>query len=156
MDNEPYRDLTHLELIATVSDWVRSQGHQVTNEHRLPDGRVADVIYLADGGSINIIECKVVYNQTLIDQAYDKYYQWCNRLWVASNRRARFETSGATSSLDFAEGARIVGLIEVGRDRLAIEKTAMFHNLDRENAWRVRVGLPKAPPADGPSGPRTA
>lgn len=144
MDNEPYRDLNHLELIATVSDWLRAFNNRVTNEHVLPNGKRADIIYTTSGGAIHIVECKLIRSETLIYAAYDKYYQWCNGLWVASNDQTRFSPSAAYPTLEWRESQCKVGLINVGRGAVAVVREAAAHTLDRDTGDRVRAGLPSS------------
>lgn len=143
MDNEPYRDLSHLELIATVSDWLRSLGNRVTNEHVLPSGKRADVIYQTPGGAIHIVECKLIRTETLICKAYDKYYQWCNGLWVASNDQTRIVPLGVYASPSWKPSQEKVGLINVGRCAVAVVKPAACHTLDPLTGDRVRSTLPQ-------------
>lgn len=143
MDNEPYRDLKHLELIATVSDWLRSQGNLVTNEHRLPDDRIADIIYTTPGGAIHIVECKIFLTSTLYEQARDKYYQWCNALWLASNDAQRWFHYPYEGSLSLPPSRWTAGLIDVKRGQIGIVCEPRCHTLDPVTVCRIKHHLPK-------------
>lgn len=143
MDNEPYRDLSHLELIATVSDWLRSQGNQVTNEHVLPDGKRADIIYSTTEGAIHIVECKLIQTDPLIVAAYEKYYKFCNALWLASNTRSRLTPLGVYSLPNYRAALDKVGLLHVARCAVAVGQEAVGHTLDRLTGDRVRSTLPQ-------------
>jgi len=142
MDNEPYRDLSHLELIATVSDWLRAQGNRVTNEHRLPNGKIADVIYTTPGGAIHIVECKTFLTSTLIERAYIKYYGYCHALWVASNDAQRWWSYPFVDNLSLDHGRRPAGLIEVSHGHVSIVIEPCAHSLDPVTVARIKHGLP--------------
>lgn len=144
MDNEPYRDLSHLQLIATVSDWLRGQGYRVTNEHRLPDDRVADIIYTTPGGAIHIVECKCFLTSKLVASAVDKYYQWCNALWVASNDAQRWFHYPHEGSVSLHHTRWPVGMLEVHRSQVAIVCDPCARTLDPALRARVELTLPKA------------
>lgn len=143
MDNEPYRDLSHLQLIATVSDWLRSQGNLVTNEHRLPDDRVADIIYLTPGGAVHIVECKLSLTSTLVKSAVDKYYQWCNALWVASNDAERWFNFPYERSISLGNLRWPVGMLQVSLGQVAVVADPCARTLDPVLFARVKHSLPK-------------
>lgn len=143
MDNEPYRDLTHLELIATVSDWLRSQGNQVTNEFPLPDGRVADIVYTTPGGAIHIVECKLLLTSTLVSQATDKYYRWCNALWMAANNAEQWFNFPYERSISLGGLRWPIGMIQASHGHVSIVADPCARELDPVLYARVRHSLPK-------------
>lgn len=83
MDNEPYRDMTHHEAADLVAAHARRAGNKAFREFPLPSGRVADVLVITTQGNVEIVEVKVQFRASLAEGAFDKYWCWCHRLYLA-------------------------------------------------------------------------
>lgn len=83
MDHEPYRVLSHADCIAEIVAMLEPKGGVVRPEYVLPDGRRADVLWLDPQGDVYIFEVKHAYKASLAAMAWQKYFRWCNYLWLA-------------------------------------------------------------------------
>lgn len=87
---EANRDLTHSEMQSVVAAELRKLWDNVETEHRLPDGRIADVYAEYDGTKI-IVEVKTSLRPSLIQEVYRKYREHCDYLIIATPFQLLYE-----------------------------------------------------------------
>lgn len=82
MDGDAYRDMSHYEMQQMLWRKVASFADYAAIEHKLPNGKIADVFYQVDGIRI-IVEVKTILRQSLIEKAWEKYRTQCAYLAIA-------------------------------------------------------------------------
>lgn len=113
MDNEPYRDLTHDEAADLVAATAQRAGNKAYREFPLPNGRVADVLIKTAQGNIEIIEVKLNFKASYAESAFDKYWPYCHRLYLAIPGLAQQHNEPDLWPLRWSTNAERVGLIGV-------------------------------------------
>ena len=62
---------------------MRQAGRSVLLELPLPDGRRADIMAIARGGDLTIVEVKSSVEDWRVDQKWPAYLDWCDELYFA-------------------------------------------------------------------------
>lgn len=83
MCNDAYKDMTHGEMQQMLWRSVAVFADFAATEFKLPNGRIADVIYRV-GKTRVIIEVKTFLKESLIYEAVCKYAQHCDYLVMAT------------------------------------------------------------------------
>lgn len=86
MYGDLYREPTHTEMQQLIWFSVDRFADKAEIEERLPNGRIADIIYTFHNTTV-IVEVKTELKQSLIQRAYNKYYAYCDYLVMATPER---------------------------------------------------------------------
>jgi hypothetical protein len=82
MNGDAYRDMMHEDMKQLIWRKVAPFSDYANVEQRLPNGKIADVYYQV--GTITVIvEVKTILKQSLIENAYNKYADYCDYLAIA-------------------------------------------------------------------------
>jgi DNA repair protein MmcB-like len=83
MDGDAYRDMSHAEMQQVIWRKVAGFASYANIEHRLSNGKIADVYYQV--GEVRVIvEVKTIVRDSLIKAAWKKYHTVCDYLVIAS------------------------------------------------------------------------
>jgi hypothetical protein len=130
MINEANSDLSHDELIEYLAQHLKRKKWQVWTEYVLPDKKRADVYALDPFGIFVIFECKTIVRQWERHTATAKYYDWCNKLYIACNQADPPIPVSASISLADRRLDKSIGICTV--DRLDVHEllAPRVHMLD--------------------------
>lgn len=140
MDNEPYTDLTHAEAVLFVAAEARRAGNQAWPEFVLPSGKRADVLVITSQGNIEIVEVKVQYFASLAEDAFDKYWSWCHRLYLGLPNLRTGQPETGLWPLRWSGKAERVGLIGIDREGLTWLRIPDTHTMTHD-AQQQMLGL---------------
>lgn len=130
MDNEPYRDLSHHEARDLIPHLWSENTDGARREFKLPCGHVADVLLRSSLGEIVIVEVKLSLRDSLVQQAWEKYGRWCDRLYVAIPDLRIKRLSDVPFLLEWTERSEKVGILGVYRDSLAVVRNAQHRRME--------------------------
>lgn len=118
--------LLHKELKNDLLVVLRHINRFWQTEHRLPNGRVAD-LYLHNNGYTTIIECKTEYRPSSANVAVDKYWCYCNQLWLCYPRDHFPPSLTVCNPLNWAAKGAGVGLMTLRGGFITFHRPAEDH-----------------------------
>lgn len=137
MDNEPYRDFTHSDVIAGIVEYCHALGGHVQVECPMPDGKRADVCWVDCFDNVHIFEAKIFYRESYARQAYSKYYRWCNYLYLAVPHLTMQQWGMLRLQGCWDTSANRVGMLTLNLDGTHILHEPHYHLVLAENRERV-------------------
>jgi DNA repair protein MmcB-like len=137
MDNEPYRDMGHHEAVRYLAEHLSSKPGKVRTEFVLPDGKRADVAWIDAFDDVFIFEVKTAYKASLAQAAYDKYWRWCNYLFLAiPGFSAQLWGISRVTMCHLPQTER-VGVMAIDRLDMPVFHPPRFHGLIGESRLKV-------------------
>jgi hypothetical protein len=124
MDNEPYRCLTHKQLVDCGEGWLLRCGCKTYREVELPDGRRADLIGVMQDGTIIVIEAKDYMDDSLVQATFDKYGTWADHLFVITETPAALLSASKGFGQAWSRSHDRVGLISASIDGMKERRSA--------------------------------
>ena len=131
----------HTELEVRVTEFLTKYYSFPTVNFRLPTGRIADLILITPAREVWIIEVKTVLKHSLIIEAAEKYYRYCNRLFVAAPESEIFALPRPSPSPHFRDPAEDVGLMSVTPRAVQIFREARQKQISGDTFDYLRVKL---------------
>jgi hypothetical protein len=141
----------HTELEVRCCEYVESLGYKPLVNVRLPNGRIADIIYIASHRQIEIIEVKTALKPSLVEEAVKKYLPYTNRLYIAGPAADYCLKVGWSEFYGSFPMRYRAGVLAIGERTVSMISKAAFHRLSPIATgyvnWRLReVGMMKEEP----------
>lgn len=133
MDNEPYRILSHHAAVTQVLDIKRRLGGKGYMEFPLPNGRVADVIWIDPHNEVYIFEVKTEYKASLAESAYEKYWRFANYLFLVVPGLSAQAWGLAKLDMAWLPQSAKVGIMGCDPYRMPIFHQPTFHKISPES-----------------------
>lgn len=132
----------HLTLENRCAEWAELDGGKPQRNYMLPNGKIADIIYVAHGGAITIIEVKTTLKDYLLRSAHKKYGSYCTLLWVAAPLSEAMSTIGFNCMSDMPNLTAKIGILGVtDRSVTKLRIARPHHIMDHTNRylrWALR------------------
>lgn len=132
----------HRALEDRCAEWCELQGGRPMRNHMLPNGKIADLIYLGTSGSIVIIEVKTTLKDSLLYATHQKYGNYCTVLWVAAPLNEAQDIDTINRICDAPSRTAKIGLLGVtDRSVRIIRKAQQRHVQDvtkKYMRWQIK------------------
>jgi hypothetical protein len=141
----------HTELEVRCCEYVESLGYKPLVNVRLPNGRIADIIYIASHRQIEIIEVKTALKPSLVEEAVKKYLPYTNRLFIAGPAADYWFKAGWSEFCSSFPMRYRAGALAISERTVSMIRDAAFHPLSPIATdyltWKLReVGMMKEEP----------
>lgn len=133
MDNEPYRILSHDATVTQVLELKRRAGGASYMEFPLPDGKVADVAWLDANEDVYIFEVKTTYKASLAQNAYEKYWRFCNYLFLVVPGMSAMQWGRLKLEMCWMPQSSRVGIMGADPYRMPVFHAPTFHAMRPEH-----------------------
>jgi hypothetical protein len=137
MDNEPYRVLTHSQAVAEIKRLTEPHARAVYTECRLPHGKVADVLVIAQDLDVCIFEVKTDYRPSHELSAIRKYSPYADWLTLVVPGLRRSEVMLAPQDVQGFLQTLCVGLYSVEWSRMLCIREPKHSRMLAENRTRL-------------------
>lgn len=131
----------HRELKRQTADFFTDNLWTVYQEFPLPDRTIADVLAYRPDAGFTIAEVSTVYSASKAERTFDKYYKWCNKLYLVTADEMQLPAGEGKKLIDWLDNHRNIGLIYLNKRRMVVMRPAIQHNLDEHttNLLRDRI-----------------
>lgn len=119
----------HRELENQILNYLWNEKYKPLVNYQLPNGRIADIIYISAPGEITIIEVKTLLSSSLAEIAIDKYMYFCNRFYIAAPQDEILKIMAAEKTINWPNKLKNMGFIALRDHNVQIAKNARYVKL---------------------------
>lgn len=119
----------HSELEQTVLTYLWNQNIRTLVNYRLPNGRIADIIYQQQTGEINIVEVKTLLTDSLVQNAITKYQYYCHKLHIAAPQDDAEKLIRNDKSAHWPTNLMCPGIIGLCNNKITILRQAHYRQM---------------------------
>lgn len=143
---EPMEHDFHRELKRQTADFFADNLWTVYQEFPLPDRTIADVLAYRNDAGFTIAEVSPVYSASKAERTFDKYYKWCNKLYLVTADEMTLPAGEGKKLIDWLDKHRNIGLIYLNKRRMMVMRSAIQHNLDEHTTNLLRDRMDRSCP----------
>jgi DNA repair protein MmcB-like len=120
----------HRELKLQAANHFEANGWTVFQEFALPDRTIADVFGYRQQHGFIIAEVSPTYSASKGERTFNKYYRWCNKLYIVSADEMKLEYGEGAKLIQWMNKNKNMGLLYMNKKRIVEMRPAISHNLD--------------------------
>jgi hypothetical protein len=124
MINEANEALSHFGLVARIAAIFERRRVRYATEVRLPNKKIADLIYLGIGDTVHIIEAKIDFRPVHLTEARYHYGDYCDYLWIALPVAYELPPAVTLPGVRWSSPDDATGIVRVDREGMGFVRAA--------------------------------